>query len=259
MNEGGRLELDNDAYQLIVDCTNEMVQLTITDRKASFDYCSGQYLYRVVQVEKDHQIIHTGLTKAQVKKNNESLVIQGEIAGLHLEHHFNLPAGRPILEETITVTNPMDHAVELVDFVCGACCLVTDSVGKIKPDFQSDRFQAIPFYRHPTDPTDQDHDYEIQSILRYFGREPRVNELAAIPEGHGFVPSDKRYSDGWAWQHGTTTLGIYKFNQDFMEFSVLGVEITPDGVAIRFGGAGMLEKEPSSEEQFNPLLPFGGR
>jgi hypothetical protein len=41
-------------------------------------------------------------------------------------------------------------------------------------------------------------------------------------------------------------LGIFKFNQDALEFSILELEIEPGGVAVRFGGAGQLEDQPDS-------------
>ena len=245
MKDGGRIELANEAYHLQVKIIGRDVLLEIQDHKANFNFCSGSYLYQAVCRDGNQRVIFSGLENARFSLSEDRLEIRGEIAGLSLEHSFWLPRARMILEETIRLTNPTDHTIELVDFTCAARCILTNPVGKIRPEVGEDRFQAIPFYRHPTDPTDVDHDYAVSSLLAYAGREPRVNELAAIPEGHGFVPSDRRFSEGWAWQHGSTTLGIFKFNQDYMEFSTLGLEDTSEGVMLRFGGAGMMEDEPS--------------
>ena len=59
-------------------------------------------------------------------------------------------------------------------------------------------------------------------------------------------------SDGWAWTHGSNTLGIFKFDQENMQFSVLGVEREATGARLCFGGIRMIDGEPSDLGRLKP-------
>ena len=60
------------------------------------------------------------------------------------------------------------------------------------------------------------------------------------------VAADRRQSEGWAWTHGAYTLGIFKFDQENMQWSVLAVDRDRTAErASRFGGVAMIDGEPS--------------
>jgi hypothetical protein len=266
-------EIGNRAYHISVSLVDDHISFQILDRAMNF-ILADQYGYRATRVEHDHLSLFHGLRNPTIESSGECLILRGTLAGLDLEHTFTLPAGKPILQERLALSNTTSGEILLTDFACGALRTVTNEVGTILPELNADRFQAIPFLHRPTDPAGLDSDFTIEKFLSQTGRETRVNEWAAVPWGQGFVPSFKRFSEGWAWQHGEHTLGIIKFNQAALEFSILAAEVPPDhtasyfagtpgfpevapaeavggssaarpGVMIRYAGAGMLENEPS--------------
>lgn len=86
-------------------------------------------------------------------------------------------------------------------------------------------------------------------LLTLSGYEHRV---AGGPFIDRDLPSRHRYSEGWAWTHANHTLGIFKFNQEAIEFSVISTLVRDGGVALRFGGAAMIGGDPSSLTHMEP-------
>ncbi|MDK1032139.1 MAG: hypothetical protein QGD94_09045, partial [Planctomycetia bacterium] len=163
-----------------------------------------------------------------------------------------LPAGRAIMEERITLHNPADADIELEDFAAGMTRRIADDIGDVFEDLLSDRLVAIPFRHRPKDASDFDVDFQMADLLKRPGRERRAGKKVLHYPTHGYLPSMQWASEGWAWVHGEHTLGIFKFNQEGMEFSVLSPEADDDGVALRFGGAGMVAGDPSCLRKIQP-------
>ncbi|MFQ6043340.1 MAG: hypothetical protein ACE5PV_21005, partial [Candidatus Poribacteria bacterium] len=139
---------------------------------------------------------------------------------------------------------------------------IANEVGSIFPDLRNDRLVSIPFRHRPTDPADFDVDFRMADLIQRPGREHRANKWPPSYPRYGYLPSLQTTthdfvlaqwaSEGWAWMHGEYTIGIFKFNQEAMEFSVLSPEPDEDGLALRFGGASMVASDPSSLRQIQP-------
>jgi hypothetical protein len=246
------VSLANNGIQVKAWSKGNTVYLDIINLPSNYYLANDEYLYRATKRENDHFSIFNNLTSPSIDVRNETIYICGKLAELDLEHRLYLPAGANYLEEQIILMNKTENTISLEDLNCGAQRLITNSVGKIKNDVHSDRFKAIPFLVRPTDPPGWENDFDIATLLTYSGQEPRVNELAAIPEGHGYVPSNKRFSEGWCWQHGENSVGIFKFNQEAIEFSVLAIEVSLRGVLYRFSGTSNQEDEPSNLRKITP-------
>ena len=118
-------------------------------------------------------------------------------------------------------------------------------MGALLPALNADRLVAVPFRHGTTDSTGTDNDFSFQQLAAGSGKELRINLLAPVTWGHGYVRASKYFSEGWAWTHGDHSLGIFKFNQQAMEFSVLDTRADQDGTLLCFGGVGLRDGEPS--------------
>lgn len=245
-------DLENDAYRVTVGYVNGQIEVRLYDKTMDYYVADGRYLYQAVTVCEEGSTVFEELADASAEATDEVIIIRGKLAGLDLEQSLRLPSARPILEEQISLHNRTQDIVTLKDFACGMQCPITNDVGAILPEMKSDRIAAIPFRHQATDPVGWDNDFDLGQLLSHTGRELRVNEIAPLEHGHGYVPSMQRFSEGWAWSHGEHTLGVFKFNQEAMEFSVLSTVVDDAGVALRFGGAGMRSGDPSSLRSIEP-------
>ncbi len=107
---------------------------------------------------------------------------------------------------------------------------------------------AVPLRARATDPKGYVNDFSIQDLITKPGYEPRVNKDLQYSQ----LPSRHRASEGWAWTHGETTLGIFAFNQQNMLFSVVSVQKEAEGTSLRFGGACMISGEPAALTRIAP-------
>jgi hypothetical protein len=174
--------------------------------------------------------------------------VTGEIAGLFLEHVFKLQTSQGVIEEHLSLSNLSEQTVSLQDLVCGFQRLVTDHLGRVLPEVANDRLVAVPLRHKATDATDWDNDFGMSHFAAGAGREPRAD----TSQGFGYMPSEKRVSEGWAWIHGEQVLGVFKLNQEALEFSVLVTVPTDSGLALCFGGASMVAGEPSCLGHIEP-------
>lgn len=251
--------LANSAFRLSAYLDADAVYLQLHDCQADFDLAAAPYCYRAVLRQGSTRIHLRALENPHLELQGESLWIRGTLAGLQLTHHLRLPSGARLpaegdgLMEQISLYNPGDSPVLLEDFTCGLQRRLTDRIGRPLPELQGDRFQAIPFLHRPTDPSGYDNDFTIPDLLHTSGREVRLGEVPVFSEYQGHVPSHKRHSEGWAWRHGAFTFVISKFSQETMEFSLLEIDPEPKaGVFLRFGGAGLMNGEPSALLELQP-------
>ncbi|MFH1007647.1 MAG: alpha/beta hydrolase [Candidatus Latescibacterota bacterium] len=239
-------ELTNDAYQLTVTPGDREVHFRLRDLAMDFDLVDGPYIYRASVPCEAGTITAKWLSDVTLEVGGETLRITGMLAGLEVAHILQLPGDRGLLEERITLHNPTEKTIALEHFAAGLQRTIADEGGSVLPELVSDRLVAIPFRHRPTDTADFDVDFGIADLIRRPGREHRVgNKPLHYPE-YGYYPSLQWSSEGWAWTHGKYTLGVFKLNQEAMEFSVLSLEPGEHGLALRFGGAGPVTDEPSS-------------
>ncbi|MFH1741081.1 MAG: discoidin domain-containing protein [bacterium] len=244
MATGAAHELANESYRLTVTSADGEITVRLYDELTGRCVAEGPYMYRAA---------HSGMTderleNASITTDGDQLTIRGKIAGLDLEHIFALPADHPFMEERISLRNSTNSRIELTHFEAGLSCLVTDKAGDILSEYENDRWIAIPFRHRADDPEGYFNDFSTAHIVTNDGYEPRIDENIK----HTRVPSPNYYSEGWAWVHGDCTLGIFKFNQENMEYSALSKHTTPEGRALRFGGACMMIGEPAALTRMEP-------
>ncbi len=239
-------ELMNDAYQLSATIVDREVHFRLRDLAMDFDLVDGAYIYRASEPCDEGTIVAKWLNDVTLELSGEVMKIAGTLAGLKVEHILKLPADRGFMEERIILNNHTDSVIALENFAFGMQRRIADEVGNILPELASDRLVAIPLRHRPTDPADFDVDFQMADLVQRPGREHRAGKQPFDNPRYGYLPSMQWASEGWAWTHGKYTVGIFKFNQEAMEFSTLSPEPDDDGLALRFGGASMVAGDPSS-------------
>ena len=239
-------ELVNDAYQLTATIVDGEVHFLLRDLAMDFDLVDGSYIYRASGPCDEGTIVAKGLNDVTLQVSGEVIKITGRLARLRVEHILKLPADCGVMEERIILHNATKSVIVLEDFAVGMQRRIANDVGSIFPEVVSDRLVAIPLRHRPTDPADFDVDFQMADLIQRPGREHRATKRPFEKPRYGYFPSMQWASEGWAWTHRKYTLGIFKFNQEAMEFSVLSLEPDDDGLALRFGGAGMVAGDPSS-------------
>jgi len=194
-------------------------------------------------------ITPTRLENVSIKVNGERVEIRGTLDVLQIEQVFTLPKDKPWMEERISIRNGTDEVVELADIQFGFTRAVSDRLGRFFGGLKNDRFVAIPFRHRPSDAGDFDVDLTLADLKKYRGRERRVS---GGYRRFGFYPADQWSSEGWAWQRGSHSFGFFKFNQEAIEFSTLALQPSEEGLHLRFGGAGMVDGEPSCLQKIGP-------
>ena len=240
--------IENTGYRLTVDVADGQVSAIIEDKLAGFRPADGAYFYRADRLSGNVALVHPQIEHPSVTAKDDSLVIEGDLAGLRLEHTFVLPRTGRLMEERIVVRNPTDSLVALVDFEAGFQRRVTDPAGQVLPELAQDRWVAVPLRARATDPKGHLNDFSIRDLVTKPGYEPRVNK----DQHYSQISSRHRHSEGWAWTHGSAALGIFTFNQENMLFSVVSAGPDADGSSLRFGGACMISGEPAALTRIGP-------
>lgn len=88
-------------------------------------------------------------------------------------------------------------------------------------------------------------DFSTAELLEETGWEPMMNGALKYSR----VPSRHNVSGGWAWLHGRHALGIFKYSQECMEFSVVS---KLDEQTLRLGGACTISREPAALTRLGP-------
>ena len=240
--------LANTAYRLAVQVAKDKVNVTLDDKQSGLRLTEGPYFYRAQRRGDRQASDFRGLTGVSVDVAGSRLTIRGKIAGLEVEHIFELPADRAILEERFLVHNRSDARVQLADFEAAFVRPLTDAAGRVLPELAADRFVAVPFRAKPDDGKNTYNDFSTADLIEKKGYEMRVT----CEQHYDRVPADRRQSEGWAWTHGPYTLGISKLDQENMQWSVLAVDRGDRGVGLRFGGVAMIDGEPSDLGRIQP-------
>jgi len=245
--DGETFVLRNDAYELTATLSGKDVIIGLKDLKSKSDLANMPYIYRASRLCEEGIVTAKWLKDASVKIESEKLIITGTLAGLKVMHFFNLPKEGEYLEEYINVTNSTREVISLEKFEFGLQRTISDETGRINSDLNKDRLIAIPFRRRSSDPPGFNIDFSMADLIKSPGREHRVNRFMLQQLKKGYMPSMQWSSEGWAWTHGSHTLGIFKFNQEEMEFSIISPEVYDDKMALRFGGSGTVDGSPSLE------------
>ncbi len=243
-----KYELANAAYRLAVQIAKDEVQVTLDDEQSALRLAEGPYFYRTWRRGNAQVSDYRGLTGVSADLAGSRLTIRGKIAGLEVEQIFELPLDRLILEERFLVHNRSDARVQLADFQAAFVRRLTDGAGKVLPELAADRFVAVPFRAKPDDAKNTYNDFSTADLINKKGYEVRVT----CEQRYDRVPADRRQSEGWAWTHGPYTLGISKFDQENMQWSVLTVDRDDRKASLRFGGVAMIDGEPADLGRIQP-------
>ena len=245
-------ELANAAFRLVARAADGGVDLRLQDQATGFEVANGPYRHMVVE-EREHGLVAVeGLQDMALKIERGALVATGRLGPLEVVHRLCLPSDRALLEERITLKNVSARTIALRDVVFGMRRQIADSIGRALEPVAADRFVAVPFRHRAIDPEDHDNDFELAHLLTHTGDEMRVTVLPSGAARFGSVPSAARFSEGWAWTHAGRSIGVFKFNQEVMEFSALAIEPSDDGVWLRLAGAARRSGEPSAWSRIEP-------
>jgi len=242
------VNVSNDAFVLEASAYDGVVHIKLEDRGGSGVLSDAPYVYRASRVVQKGTMVYDRLGGVRVQRSAEQLEIAGELAGLDLAHSFTLPSDKSYMEERIVLRNASDEVVALSDFEAGFQRSITDERIRVRKDLEHDRLVAIPFRHRSTDPDEYNHDFSLADLMIYNGSERRASD----PFAQGTMPSRHRASEGWAWAHGGRTLGVFKLNQDAIEWSVVSLLTGAHDVSLRFGGAAMINGEPASLTNIAP-------
>ena len=256
-------EIHSNAFSLNTMSIDGHVIVSLKDLQSGFEISDSPYAYKMRCPINDGVIETTRLSQTSIELDGDGesagLTIKAKIAGFELEHTLVLLQNAPVLTESITLHNRSATALSIETLSYGFQRALTNDVGHLMPELGHDRFVAIPFRHKPSDAHDHNNDFAVHDLLTRLSPQLVVNEFAALPFGHGFLPTKDYRSEGWAWRHGSTALGIFKFNQSAIEFSALTVNRDMGGAKLQFGGASLQpdENEPPMIVQPGESLHFG--
>ena len=104
-------QLANRYWQLVVTCTNGQVRVRLQNKPLGLCLAEGPYLYHAERSIGRRVETCRGLQGAQVTTASNQLVIRGQLAGLELEHRFELLPDQPVMEERIELRNRTDTLI----------------------------------------------------------------------------------------------------------------------------------------------------
>ncbi len=240
--------LANEAYRLVVQCAKGEIMVSLDDRQMGFRLAQGPYLYRAERQGEKHGTACCGLRGASVDVAGSRLTIRGKLAGLDVEHIFDLPRDRPILEERIVVHNRTDGRIALSNLEMGFVRAMADRAGKVSPELANDRFVAVPFRAKPDESKPDYYDFSTADLINKKGYEVRIT----VEQTYQRIPADRRQSEGWAWTHGAAHAGDIQVRPREHAVERAGDGQEAGRRRLRFGGVSMLDGEPSDLGRMQP-------
>jgi hypothetical protein len=243
-----RKTIENSAYRLAIDVASGGLHAVLEDKRSGLRLADGPLVYRTDAAGHENPASLFQFVAPVVSVEGNRLIISGTLAGLRVEHAFTLPPDKPVMDETLRLTNPTPGVVSLADFECGLTRLLKDESGRIPADLAGDRWVAVPHRKRAEAPKEVFLDFSAFDMADKPGFETHPD---AVQDPH-YLPSRHRYSDGWAWTHGNAALGIYKYSQEAMLYSVLSAAKTARGTLLRFGGTAMVMGEPAVLTRLQP-------
>ncbi|RJP73808.1 MAG: hypothetical protein C4532_03860 [Candidatus Abyssobacteria bacterium SURF_17] len=243
-----RCELSNEAYTLKVTKESSEIIVNLYDRVMDFEWCSAPYVYRASEKCDMGTMRYEKIEASSLSQEEDTIHVQGKLAGLRLNQTFTLPQDRGFMEERILFSNDSNARIRLEGIETGFQVVVSDITGKPEIPFTSDTLIAIPFRRCPTDPRGRINEYSMKELLTNSGFEKRMRDVLFFEQ----MPSRHRYSEGWAWLHEKYVLCLFSFNQENMRFSVLSSMLSDESISLRFGGACTVMGEPSALSRVDP-------
>ena len=244
-----RVDLQNGAFKLSVRVAEGEVRCTLEDSKTGFAWCHGPYLYHACTGEEGNAAVSNGLVSPSVWKDGNTAGITGKLAGLTVSHELELSRHRPVLTQRMLLKNTSAETISLTAFDTGFQRRVADASGKPLDALARNRFVAIPFRHRAEDPPELDHDFPVGRIHEREGFVYTPQSTWSRPKR---VPSDRHFSEGWAWTRADCCLGIFSYSQQNLVFSTLSSKQTERGIILAFGGTSLLPTGPSAVREIAP-------
>ena len=201
---GPNLTLRSGSLELEMRCEGCAVNARLYDIATGFYWADGPYIYEAVRASDEGFVAFNQLRNVAVEQTGTGLRVEGQIAGLRLEHVVTPNTGNGSLEERLILCNLGAEAISLDDFYCGFQRPITGRLGSLLPDVAHDRVVAVPLRHRASDADDWDNDFGMSHFIAGMGREPCADD----EQEFGYMPSEKRLSEGWTWLHGDRSLGV---------------------------------------------------
>ncbi len=246
--------LVNKTFQVDVSIDAGIVDIKIKDLEQNIVWADGTYQYELSEMINGQLKVFSSLELPRLESQPDRIRIRGLIGGFEIEHDLLLAAESPFLAEEMRIVNCKGERRNVKYFHTAFSKKITDKDGNIINDIINDHFQGVPFL-HRSDykktpqglPDNDSMDYTIGQLMEGNGFVFQTSEYTW--EDPRRLPSRRFISEGWAWRHGKTTLGIFSFNQDNMIFSSLSCD--DDGL-LHFGGFLKEGLNLSAMESFGP-------
>ena len=240
--------IENAAYRLTIDSNSGGLHAVLEDKRSGLRLADGPMVYRTDAAGHENPTALFQLVDPAVSVEGRKLTIRGTLAGLRVEHAYALPPDKPVMDETLLLTNTTGAVVALPDFECGLTRVLKDENGGLPADLKDDRFVAVPHRKRAEAAKETFLDFSSGDMADKPGFEASPDQ---VQDPH-YLPSRHRSSDGWAWTHGGYALGIYKYSQEAMLFSVLSTAKTGGRTLLRFGGTAVIMGEPAILTRLKP-------
>ncbi len=197
-----------------------------------------------------------------------TLVLEGLAGPIAVEHHFKIPARRPWIEESVTLSNRGSYPAALPEGRCGFVLPLVLEGDRVSGPLARFRFTAVPYRREPRGNTRQYADYTIAEVLtrpRVSGlrNDLRVERHASIVLSSiystGVIPTEYSgyASEGWVLTDGSSGFVVSKYNQDGMEGAVLDrLPLDARRIGLRWGGLAIFQGDPEHGARLEPGESF---
>ncbi|HID94769.1 MAG TPA: hypothetical protein EYP53_01750 [Candidatus Latescibacteria bacterium] len=195
------------------------------------------------------------------EKGDRKLILKGNLdfkgdvqAKVEVTHEFQIPPDQPYFEERITLKNcgQNTYEVEDIEFSFRKKLYPVWEEEPSKEGLGDFHLAAVPYRIQPEWKRGRKHDYSMKEILRgNFQNSDRRDEEIVL--GQRVVDQHKLRSEGWAWTNEKFGLLILKYNNEMIEYSMVGKDNYGGEACLLFGGVGFsLYKEPRSASVLEP-------
>lgn len=185
----------------------------------------------------------SGLADARISAAGDTIVLTGRLGDLSARIEWSASRTHPWIDERISLRNRSKRVTRLADLEIG----FTRSASGVEDDLAT----AIPFRKRATDPAARVHEFPLGRLAVRQPDEPESEPFEPLLNPISPVPGRHRLSEAWAWRHGESCLGIFRFCQEHLQFSVLS-RVADEPGRLRFGGAVMHFGEPTALRRMKP-------
>lgn len=249
-DQGARMcRLENEAWTFEVRVRANRLYIAWTERSTDTRIVDDEpYVYRCrLPTARGYEVVERPEQLTCRQADEHTIEIRGRLAGLGIVHRFALHE-RHSLEESLQLVNETEDTIALCGLETGLQMTFTRIPGwhakpeeTVAPDLRAHRLTALPFRHAADDPQGSVRSYRFADLLSHPGAELRVSDTLSSM----VFPALHRAAEGWSWEFGPFALGVFHYSDEHLTYSVLACEVRADRVALRFGGAAMLDGEPA--------------